>query len=39
VLVLSGKVDAAGIDQAIRNARFTPDLVAPSIAEVVAGLP
>jgi phospholysine phosphohistidine inorganic pyrophosphate phosphatase len=39
VMVLSGKVDAAGIDQAIRNARFTPDLVAPSIAEVVAGLP
>jgi HAD superfamily hydrolase (TIGR01450 family) len=39
VLVLSGKVDAAGIDEAIRNARFTPDLVAPSIAEVVAGLP
>jgi HAD superfamily hydrolase (TIGR01450 family) len=39
VMVLSGKVEAARIEAAIRSARFTPDAIAPSIAEVVAGLP
>jgi hypothetical protein len=37
--VLSGKVAAPDLAAAVRRARFEPDAVAPSIAEVVEALP
>ncbi len=37
-LVLTGKVSADGVQAAADRARFIPDVVAPSLAEVVAAL-
>jgi ribonucleotide monophosphatase NagD (HAD superfamily) len=38
VLVLTGKTAPEGIDAAVGKARFTPDAIAPSVAEVAAAL-
>jgi HAD superfamily hydrolase (TIGR01450 family) len=38
VLVLSGKVDADGLEAAVERARFRPDAVLPSIVEVVGAV-
>jgi HAD superfamily hydrolase (TIGR01450 family) len=37
-LVLTGKVPSDGIEAALAGARFAPDAVAPSLAEVVSAL-
>lgn len=37
-LVLTGKLAAGGVGEAVARARFAPDAVAPSVAEVVAAL-
>jgi len=37
-LVLTGKVARGGLGEAVARARFAPDAVAPSLAEVVAAL-
>lgn len=38
ILVLTGKVSAAGVPSAVRRARFAPDAVARSLEDVVAAL-